>query len=80
MVIKMAKSKEISKNLSLSQQRKWQNWSTVDELASSWGVSKRRVQQILVNLGINVDRQHLITVEGTIETFVSVRPIFRLLR
>ena len=66
------------KVLTLSQQRMWQNWATVEELSEKWKVSKRRVQQILKELGLLVDRGHLITIEG-MDHFVSIRPIFRFL-
>ena len=31
-------------------ERRWENWATASELAKSWGVTPRRVQQILVKL------------------------------
>ena len=75
----MVKNETVRKIISISQQRQWQNWSTVEELALKWNLSKRRVQQILKDLNISVEKGSLITIEGTIDPFVSVRPIFKLL-
>lgn len=70
---------EVRKNITISQQRMWKNWATVEELSLIWEISKRRVQQIMVNLGISVEKQYLIKVEGTIETTTTMRPVFKLL-
>lgn len=40
-------AKKLSKTSSHAFQRTWDNWTTIEDLAILWNISKRRVQQIV---------------------------------
>ena len=52
----------------------WHNWSTVEELSNEFNRSKRRIQQIIVDLGIKVERGILVIDNNNSITAI---PIYR---